>query len=175
MAALVASHVAASRWYVVYTLPHREFEAERQLTAQGFRAFLPSHWKTVRHARRFRTVKAAFFPRYLFVELAFGRDRWRSVNGTIGVSHLIMEGERPKPAPPGVVEGLMSFAVTDGTLDFNADLHEGQAVRILSGPFANAIGTLVKLTSSERVQVLLDIMGSSIALSMTTKALAPVA
>ena len=122
------------RWYVVHTLPHREFKAEYNLRAQGFTTFLPAHWKTVRHARRFRTVKAAFFPRYMFVQLAIGRDRWRSVNGTTGVSHMIMEGDNPKPVPPGAVEGLLAISEHGGTLSYDSELHAGQAVRVMSGP-----------------------------------------
>ena len=155
------------------TLPNREIGAERQLAAQNFRTFLPLHWKTVRHARQFRTVKAPFFPGYVFVELAMGRDRWRSVNGTIGVARLIMEGDRPKPVPRGVVEELEANSLPDGTLSLEADMRCGQRVRVLSGPFAGAVGTLAKLTSAERVKVLLDIMGGGLSLSMQSKALAP--
>ena len=102
--------IGAERWYVAHTLPRRELGAKKQLEFQGYRTFLPLHFKTVRHARQFRTVKAPFFPRYLFVSLDLSRDQWRSVNGTFGVASLIMEGERPKPVPRGVVEALEGFA-----------------------------------------------------------------
>ena len=174
MAASLAGGDASPRWYVAQIQPNREFGAERQLLAQGFRAYLPSYWKTIRHARQFRTVKAALFPGYMFVELAMGRDRWRSVNGTIGVSRMIMEGERPKPVPPGVVEDLLAVTAPDGLLVLDDGMHAGQTVRVLSGPFAGAMGTLVRMTSAERVQVLLDIMGGGLRLSMQKKALAPV-
>jgi hypothetical protein len=36
----------------------------------------------------------------------------------------------------------------------------GKAVRILSGPFADFIGTLEQLDEAGRVQVLLELMGS---------------
>src|SRR5687768_12928093 len=57
------------RWYVVFTQPNREFHAQMQLAAQGFRSFVPRYRKTVRHARKLKTVSAPFFPRYLFVAL----------------------------------------------------------------------------------------------------------
>ena len=51
------------------------------------------------------------FPRYLFVVLDLDRDRWRSVNGTFGVARLVMmAGDRPQPAPHGVVEALVALA-----------------------------------------------------------------
>src|SRR5690606_6821418 len=117
-------------------------------------------WKTTRHARQFRTAKAPFFPRYLFVELELGRDRWRSVNGTFGVSSLIMEGERPKPVPTGVVEELRALCDGSGVLSFESEIQPNQPVRLLSGPFAGLVGRMTGLTSSGRVRVLLEIMGS---------------
>jgi len=87
------------RWYGVQTRPHREFRAQTQLAAQGFRSFLPLHRKTVRHARKLRTLSAPLFPGhlflflFLFLVLDLSRDRWRSVNGTFGVASLVMEKE----------------------------------------------------------------------------------
>src|SRR5688500_12577969 len=78
------------RWYVLHSPPIRETRVVSQLNFPGFRSFLPMYWKTIRHARRFRTIKAPFFPRYLFVSLDLQRARWRSVNGTYGVSGLLM-------------------------------------------------------------------------------------
>src|SRR5437016_11201899 len=80
------------RWYAVHTLPLRETYAEGHLRNQGFATFLPKRHKTVRHARKLRAVEAAFFPRYLFVVLDLARHQWRSVNGTYGVSRLVMRG-----------------------------------------------------------------------------------
>src|SRR5687768_7850736 len=50
---LSAGMLASSepRWYAVHTRPHYETIAARQLANQAFDAFLPLHWKTVRHAR----------------------------------------------------------------------------------------------------------------------------
>src|SRR5665213_96139 len=65
------------RWYVARTRAQREPEAARQLTNQGFRAFLPRHLKNRRHARKVETISAPLFPRYIFTILDLTRDRWR--------------------------------------------------------------------------------------------------
>lgn len=49
------------RWYAVHALPFAEARAECQLQRQGFRTFQPKRRKTVRHARKMRTVEAPFF------------------------------------------------------------------------------------------------------------------
>ena len=87
------------RWYAVQTLQYAEKRAQAQLEQQKFRTFLPKRRKTIRHARKLSTVTAAFFPGYLFVLLDLNRDRWRSVNGTFGISTLVMAGELPCPVP----------------------------------------------------------------------------
>src|ERR1043166_6531453 len=96
------------RWCVVHTQPHRELRAGVHLRNQGYRVFLPLHRNTVRHARQFRIALAPLFPRYLFVEILVGRDRWSCIRGTYGVSSLIMDGERPRAVPNGVVESLLA-------------------------------------------------------------------
>jgi transcriptional antiterminator RfaH len=174
-ASFLRNAIDARRWYAAHTLPHREASAEAQLSFQSFETFLPAHMKTVRHARRFTTKRAPFFPRYLFVRLNLARERWRAVNGTAGVASLIMEGDLPKPVPAGVVESLLAIADASGLLSFAPLIRPGQNVRILTGPFAERVGRLIEADDQDRVQVLLDAMGASVVVRATGEALAPVA
>ena len=107
-------------------LARREIGAARQLERQGFRTFLPQMLKTVRHARQLRTVRAAVFPGYVFVALDLARDRWRSVNGTINVSRLIMGEDMPLPVPTGIVEALMAYRDASGLCRLDRDLQPGR-------------------------------------------------
>jgi transcription elongation factor/antiterminator RfaH len=163
--------VGEERWYVARSLARQEARAEFHLLMQGFRVFLPWTTRTVRHARKLRTIKSPVFPAYLFVALDPARDRWRSVNGTFGVASLIMAGEAPQPVPHGVVEDLLDYADENALLRLDRDLREGQAVRVIAGPFANAIGCLQRLDGKGRVQVLLDIMGGKVAAVIARSAL----
>jgi transcription elongation factor/antiterminator RfaH len=153
------------RWYAVHTLPFAEARAEGQLHRQGFRTFHPKRNKTVRHARRLRTVEAPYFPRYLFIVLNLARHQWRSVNGTFGVSRLIMRGDQPHPVPRGVVEALMAAVDARGVLQFARKLHVGGSVRLMAGPFAEQLAILDDLDDTGRVRVLLDILGRKVAVS----------
>lgn len=150
------------RWYVVHSLPRREAGTEIQLLAQGFRAFLPRMTRTVRHARKLRTIDAPVFPRYLFIVLDLQKDRWRSVNGTFGVASLIMTRDMPEPVPQGVVEQLLEYTDEAGVVRFDRDLREGQSIRVATGPFAQALGRLERLAANGRARVLLDIMGGNV-------------
>jgi transcriptional antiterminator RfaH len=165
---------SCERWYVVHTLPQREAQAEYQLRRQGFRPFLPRLSRTIRHARKLRNVRAPAFSRYLFVPLDLSSSGWTPINGTIGVSRLIMAHGKPQPVPSGVVETLIENTDGAGILQFGEQLQVGQAVQILSGPFANAIGELERLDANGRVKVLLDIMNGRISATLCRSLLKPV-
>jgi transcription elongation factor/antiterminator RfaH len=163
----------AERWYVARTLPQRELHAARQLANQGFRTFVPRHWKNRRHARKVETISAPLFPRYIFVVVDRTRDRWRSINGTLGVDRLLMYGGEPQVVPVGVVENLVAAADAQGNIRFNFHLKEGQTVKVMAGPFAELVGQLERLDDNGRVRVLLEILGGKIRVALPQKLVAP--
>jgi transcriptional antiterminator RfaH len=163
------------KWFLVHTLPRSECRAQLHLGAQGFRTHLPQILKTVRHARQLRTVRAPLFPRYLFVILDIGRDRWLSVRSTVGVSSLFTCDGRPVSVPAGIVETLVAHSNEANLTLWDAGLRRGQRVRILTGPFAEFVGTLDRLDETGRVRVLLDMMGSAVPVALCRSALAPAA
>ena len=163
------------RWYAARTLPFRENSAQFNIQRMGFETYSPRVRRTVRHARKLRNVLAPLFPGYIFVILDLSRDRWRSVNGAPGVASLIMGAEQPIPAPRGVVEALIATREGSGAVSLAQDLAIGQMVRILSGPFAQAICRLERLDDRGRVCVLLEIMGGQVAAYLDRSALGPAA
>jgi transcriptional antiterminator RfaH len=164
----------SERWYAVHTLPFAEARAEGHLHRQGFRTFQPKRHKTVRHARRLSTVEAPFFPRYLFIVLDLTHHQWRKVNGTLGVSRLVMRADLPHPVPHGVVEALIATADAGGILQLADKLQIGGPVRLMVGPFAEQLAILDQLDDTGRVRVLLDILGRQVAISTAVSNVLPV-
>ncbi|HVN00894.1 MAG TPA: transcription termination/antitermination NusG family protein [Caulobacteraceae bacterium] len=160
-----AEHDDGPRWRLVRALTGREVLACEQLQNQGFRTFLPKQLKTVRHARKVRVALGAYFPGYLFVEVDLARDRWRSINGTLGVAHLIGAAERPTPVPRGVVEALMAAADERGVIA-GPPLKAGQKVRIIAGAFADKLAVIERLDDAGRVRVLLEIVSGQVAVTV---------
>jgi transcriptional antiterminator RfaH len=163
------------RWFAARVLPHREATAQFNLRSQGFRSFAPKVRRTVRHARTLRNVLSPLFPGYIFVILDLAVHRWRTVNSTIGVASLIMGAEQPTPVPIGIVEALMISSETSGLIRFDSSLEIGQKVRILSGPFAEALCRLVHLDDKGRVRVLLEFMGTQVTAQLDRSCVAPAA
>ena len=163
------------RWFLVHSKPKSEAKAEFHLRSQGFTTFLPRFLKTVRHARQLKTVKAPLFPRYLFVSLCLESGPWLSICSTVGVSYLVSNRNgRPIPVPIGVVELLLARSNAD-LVQLDLDLVRGQRIRVLSGPFADLVGTLDWLDENGRVRVLLDLMANALPISMHRAAIAPAA
>jgi len=167
------SAAGEARWYAVQSQPHRERGAAAHLANQDFEVFLPCREKSRRHARRIDTVRVPFFPGYLFTRLDLARQQWRSINGTFGVVRVVMQGDRPAPAPRGIVEALIEASGEDGLLRWQPDLKLGQSVRVVVGPFSDFIGELDRMSDAGRVRVLLDIMGGRIPVELARTDIVP--
>lgn len=161
-----------ARWCVVQTHQHSEGLAERHLSAQNFRTYLPKRKRTVRHARSVKTVCSAYFDCYLFVSLVLHRQSWYPINSTVGVRKLVMSQGLPIPAPHGVVETLMSATDDDGILHPDILLRSGQRIRVLDGPFADQLGILDHVGKTGAVKILLDIMNRAIPITIDRDKLA---
>lgn len=161
------------RWCLVNTQSGREQLASLHLSLQGYRPFVPTSWCSIRHARKIRTVRVAYFPGYLFVPLDLDRDRWRPIDGTVGVLRLVKANGRPLPAPAGLVETLLSMTDPTGALDLvGARLAPGQSARIIRGPFADQLVTIESLKSGDRVRVLLQLMSNTVPVEVSRQDLA---
>ena len=159
------------RWYVARTLPNRDNFAGDNLQRLGFRVYAPKFRRIVRHARRSQSILAPLFPGYLFVIANLSRDRWRSVNGAIGVASLIMSAESPIPVPHGVVETIIERGSPLETESAAPTFQVGQKVRILTGPFAETICSLERLDQHNRVRVLLELMGGKVSVQLESSVL----
>lgn len=151
------------RWYVVYTRANGESAALANLRRQGFEAWLPVCRKQRSHAGKVDVVLRPLFPRYLFVSFDPMIARWRSILSTVGVADLIRSGDQPVPVPDDVVASLREREV-NGAIEIppNPVLSPGEVVRVTGGPFADFYGRILMLSSSQRVAVLLDLLGRTV-------------
>jgi transcriptional antiterminator RfaH len=150
----------------VKTQPRREALAELHLKRQAFEAFLPTSPQVVRRGRKLVSVASPFFPGYLFVHLDVERDRWRSVNGTVGVSNLVQFGDRPTPVPAGLVEDLLALAGPDGDVKFDETFKPGESVRLIGGAFDRMEAVFQCADGPERVRVLMTLLAREMSVTV---------
>ena len=147
-------------WYAVQTQANRENLAASHLERQGFNVWLPRIERITRHARQTKRVRRPLFPGYLFVNLDLETARWRAINGTVGVSHVVSLGRVPSVVDSAFMTALKATENTDGLVEADHDdLKLGQDVEILSGPMAGKIVKLLRLDPGNRVTVLLRMLG----------------
>ncbi len=152
------------QWHVAQTRHLSEARAAHELEAQGFSVFLPRYLKRRRHARKVTLGPAPLFPGYLFVRFDAGVQRWRSVNGTVGVARLIMGDDGPAPIASAIVETLMAQRDVQGYIPLPAkpEFAAGEVVRISGGSFAASLGLFEDFTDQDRVAVLLELLGRKV-------------
>ena len=154
-------------WYLIYSKPRREKVANANFERQGFRTYLPLV-RRPRHrmGRRVMGIEP-LFPRYLFIHLDTITDNWAPIRSTLGVTNLVRFGEEPAVVPEGLVELLMARDDASGIQELPLEeFRKGSRVRISEGLMMGYEGIFLAKTSYERVQILLDIVGTQARVSL---------
>ena len=152
---------ASQPWFVAQLKPNCAAIAERNLVRQGFALFSPFEQLSVRRGQQFKLVQKPLFPGYIFINMAAGSAPWQSINATYGVSRLVSFSlSAPAPVPADLMANLMLRCDAAGKLMPSRTFAEGEAVRIIAGPFADFIGTVEGIAPQQRIWLLLDILGT---------------
>lgn len=148
-------------WFVVATKPNSENLAAGHLARQGFAPYVPQIKTVRRHARRVEMVKRPLFPGYMFVELDPMITRWRSINGTVGVKHILSNAGRPQVLASEFIETLMARE-HDGFITVGTDTRTGDVVRVRGGAFDNLIGEVLSVDQRGRLRLLMQLIGRDV-------------
>ncbi|MGY4178337.1 transcriptional antiterminator RfaH [Bradyrhizobium sp. USDA 4518] len=153
-----------SRWYVVQTQINAEAKAAAGLVRQGFSIYLPRYQRRRSHARKVEIVPRPLFPRYLFVAIDIAAQRWRAIQSTTGVSHLVCVGDRPAMVESGVIDALKAREDEAGFIKLvrAPAFLPGDKVRIVEGAFVDSLALVEDASDHHRVAVLLNLLGRKV-------------
>ena len=155
-------------WYVVHCRANSERRAETNLLRQEYEVWLPMYHKTRRHARRVENVLRPLFPRYLLVRLDLSSEPWRPILSTFGVHTIVSGAEGPLPIGDEIVAGLRARAGEDGNFEIaRSAIKPGDQVRVQGGPMADLEGIFEAEIDSDRVLILLKLMGREVRVSVS--------
>jgi len=167
---------ANPRWYALWTRSHCERLVWEQLTAGGFRAFLPTiHAWSVRGGVRHR-IQVPMFPGYLFLHHD-GMDRAnyievRKARGLVSV--LGEQWDRLAEIPHGEIEAIQAVLQTRVPVWPHTYLREGYRVRITHGPLADVEGVLVQQKLDKGLLVLsVELLRRSVAVEVDCACVVP--
>lgn len=162
-------------WYVVRTKTRFEEQAARHLVNQGFEVYLPRYRKQIRHARTVKSVLRPLFSGYLFVHMDLEQQRWRSINGSVGVISLVPSGDLPQSIADEIINVIRVREDKDGVVRLMPQgLQKGDQVRILDGALAEYTAILEEVSDEKRVILLLNCMGSEVRVTTSMENLAKV-
>lgn len=153
-----------ARWYVVQTQVNAEAKAAAGLVRQGFSTYLPRYQRRRSHARKVEIVSRPLFPRYLFVAIDVAAQRWRAIQSTLGVSHLVCVGDRPAAVEDGIIDTLRAREDEAGFIKLarGPAFSPGDKVRITEGAFVDSLALVEDASDHHRVAVLLNLLGRKV-------------
>jgi len=147
------------RWYAIQTKVNREREVERRLKALGLEVFLPWMRTRRRIGSRFHWVLAPLFPAYIFTRLDMVQSG-KAARYSPGVKDFLTFGSRVAEVGEEIIHALRERC-PDGVAEVDLVVAKpGDVVRINEGPFSGFEAIFQqKLKGSDRVAVLLEILG----------------
>jgi transcriptional antiterminator RfaH len=151
----------ANYWYALRSKPRKEDVVWRQARMQGFEMFYP---RLRVHPVNPRSRKVLpYFPGYLFVHADLdqvGISVFQWMPHSLG---LVTFGNEPAIVPENLIHELARRveALAEAGGELFEGLKQGDTVRISDGPFRGYEAIFdARLPGSERVRVLLELLGS---------------
>lgn len=166
-------------WYVVYCNPKCEAKATDNIRLAGFDVYFPRQRVEKKHRRHntYSVIERPLMLRYLFVGFDRKAKHFGFVRSCEGVERLLEVQGEPIPVPGEDIEAIY-LAEIDMRFDDTreARIHrkeesrtkketvkmkfrKGLDVDVLEGPFASFSGIVDEVTSSGRVDALIQIFG----------------
>lgn len=157
-----------ARWYVVHTYSgHENKVAETlkqraetlNLTEKILSILIPTSEKIQIKRGQRKTVHEKIFPGYMLVNMELTDDSWLAVRTTQGVTGFVGVGNKPTALPKHEVEAIKKY-MNQAAPSYKADYSEGEAVKIVDGPFNDFLGTVNSIDEEKgKVEVLVNIFG----------------
>jgi transcriptional antiterminator RfaH len=162
------------RWYAIRTKPRKETVVEKRLGNLDLEVFLPWLRSRRRIGSRHQWVLVPLFPGYLFCRLdlvLFGK----AARYAPGVKDFVKFGNRIAEVGADVIQTLRDRC-PNGVAQIQPRAYRvGQPIAIKEGPFSGLEAIFEReMKGSERVAVLLDLLGRPTRLVLSSEMIGPV-
>jgi transcriptional antiterminator RfaH len=171
-------------WCAVRSEIQREHVAARFLIQAGYDIYFPRISERRINFGRKIIVYRPLFPNYLFLRVLLPEDildgiknghavGWYQAKRTCGVHALIMDGEGPARISEAIINGI-KMRERDGLVQLPEappDFKMGDKVRIISGAMTGHFGLFAGMKGSDRVYVLMTLLGGQSRTTMARSAI----
>jgi transcriptional antiterminator RfaH len=147
-------------WFVIYSNPHREEQAQFRLGLKGVQTFFPR--LQVPTAAENKSKIVPLFRNYLFARIDVATE-CHLVIWTPGVRRIVSFGDEPIPIQESAVRFLQQQADAKGVIQARSRLMRGQEVEISGGPFDGLMGIIQAPPDDKgRVKILLKLLSRQV-------------
>lgn len=110
-----------------------------------------------------KTSSRKFFPGYILINMELNDDTWHTVHDTPRVTGFVGDNRNPQPLPDQDAMKIIGRIEEGATTPKpKVVFEEGDAVRVIEGPFANFQGVIEEVYPEKgRVKVMVSIFGRS--------------
>jgi transcription termination/antitermination protein NusG len=155
-------------WHALYTRSHSEQLVCDQLSAKGFRIFLPKIDVWSQRAGKRHLISVPMFPSYLFLHHAIDKNSYINVRKARGLVRILGESwDKPSIVPDAEIEAIQTTLSSSIPVMAHPYLREGQRVRITEGSLRGVEGILIRQKPTKGLLVLsVDLLQRSIAVEI---------
>ena len=147
------------KWYLIQTKPQQEAVATQNLSNQGFDIFHPK--------AMIKNKSVSLFPRYLFIQLDDKNQNWTPIRSTKGVANFVRFGLNFAIVPNQIIKLIKIQQQQTIEKLINICSHQkGDSIEIQTGAFKGQQAIFQNYNSSDRVTVLLKLIGQQQAITL---------
>ena len=157
-----------AHWYVVHSYSGHETKVAQTLNQriesqrlQGkiLDILVPTQEKIEIKEGKKNTVREKIFPGYILIKMILDDATWLAVRTTPGITSFVGMSNKPTPLPESEVSSIQKFMTMEAP-KFKTTFSEGEAVKIVDGPFAEFLGSISEIDEAKgKLKVLVSIFG----------------
>jgi transcription antitermination factor NusG len=161
-------HASGESWYAVWTQSHCERLVAAQLSAKGFRSFLPEMQTWSKRVGSMHLIRVPMFPGYLFVRHAMHKSSYVEMLKVRGLVRILENGwTRLTPIPEAEIDAIHRISQANVPVLPHAHLRHGDRVEVLEGPLSGLRGIFVHDKPAKgRLVVSVNLLGRSVAVEV---------
>src|SRR3972149_7349637 len=142
--------VKGAHWYVVHTYSGHEAKvaatlkqriASQKLGDKILDILVPTQEKIEIKEGKKNKVREKIFPGYILIKMIMDDATWLAVRTTPGITSFVGMSNRPTPLTESEVSSIQQFMTMEAP-KFKTTFSEGEAVKIVDGPFAEFLGSI---------------------------------
>lgn len=162
-------------WYALYVHSRAEKKVHARLNEMGIEAYLPLVTRMKLWSDRKKKVEEPLFKSYLFVRTDL-KNQYAIVS-IPGVTRFVCFERKAVVVPENQINAIKKYCEDfseDEQATNNAELHEGQLVRITHGEMTGLVGRLVSFSNKKRLIVYIESVGRYLPINIARTKVEPV-